>query len=224
MTPERFRQIKAVLNRRQADLTVVMENVRKPHNLAAVARTLEAVGGLEIHAITSLTSIRLSQMAAGGVRKWIKVYRHADTASALDDFRRRGYQIIATTLNETSQDYRSPDYTRPSVILAGEELEGLSATAIDMADVCVHIPMAGMVQSLNVSVATALVLYQAFHQRQRAGAFERPGLETERYHQLLFEACYPRVARLLRRRGEAYPPLDEEGMITTDRQNHKITI
>lgn len=69
MNPERLAIIKQSLDRRQTDLTVVMENVRKPHNLAAVARTLEAVGGLEIHAITELTSIRLTQMSAGGTKK-----------------------------------------------------------------------------------------------------------------------------------------------------------
>ena len=125
MTPERLATIKASLDKRQTDLTVVMENVRKPHNLAAVARTLEAVGGLEIHAITELTSIRLTQMSAGGTKKWIKVNKHPSSKQGLDDLKQRGFQIIATSIDENARDYRDIDYSRLSAILVGEELEGL---------------------------------------------------------------------------------------------------
>ena len=98
MTPERLAIIKQSLDRRQTDLTVVMENVRKPHNFAAVARTLEAVGGLEINAITELNSIRLTQMSAGGTKKWIKVARHPSTEDCLNQLKQQGFQIIATSL------------------------------------------------------------------------------------------------------------------------------
>lgn len=161
MTPERLAIIKKSLDMRQTDLTVVMENVRKPHNLAAVARTLEAVGGLEIHAITELTSIRLTQMSAGGSKKWIKVHKHPSTEQGLNYLKQQGFQIVATSLGENSKDYRELDYTRPTAILVGEELEGISEQAIQMADDNISIPMIGMVQSLNVSVASALVLYEA---------------------------------------------------------------
>ncbi len=109
MTPERLATIKSSLDKRQTDLTVVMENVRKPHNLAAVARTLEAVGGLEIHAITSLTSIRLTQMSAGGTKKWMKVNKHPNTKQGLEYLKQQGFQIIATTLADDSKDYREVD-------------------------------------------------------------------------------------------------------------------
>lgn len=129
MNPERLAIIKASLDRRQTALTVVMENVRKPHNLAAVARTLEAVGGLEIHAITELRSIRLTQMSAGGIKKWMKVNRHLSTEEGLNYLKQRGFQIIATSLCESTKDYRDIDYTRPTAILVGEELEGISEQA-----------------------------------------------------------------------------------------------
>jgi tRNA (guanosine-2'-O-)-methyltransferase len=164
MTRERLAIIKQSLNRRQTDLTVVMENVRKPHNLAVVARTLEAVGGLEIHAITELTSIRLIQMSAGGTKKWMKVSKHPSTEDCLYHLKQQGFQIIATSLCESTKDYRDIDYTKPTVIMVGEELEGISEQAKQMADENISIPMVGMVQSLNVSVASALVLYEAYHQ------------------------------------------------------------
>ena len=213
MTPERLAIIKSSLDRRQTDLTVVMENVRKPHNLAAVARTLEAVGGLEIHAITELTSIRLTQMSAGGTKKWMKVTKHPSTDQGLSHFKQQGFQIVATSLSENSKDYREIDYTKPTAILVGEELEGISEQAISMADENISIPMIGMVQSLNVSVASALVLYEAYHQRMAAGMYDSRSLDKETYMTLLFEACHPKIANCCQQKRIPYPAIDENAEI-----------
>ncbi|HHJ36621.1 MAG TPA: tRNA (guanosine(18)-2'-O)-methyltransferase TrmH [Gammaproteobacteria bacterium] len=213
MTPERLSIIKSSLDRRQTDLTVVMENVRKPHNLAAVARTLEAVGGLEIHAITRLTSIRLTQMSAGGTKKWIKVSKHPTTEQGLGYLKQKGFQIIATSLCENSKDYREVDYTRPTAILVGEELEGISEQAMQIADESISIPMAGMVQSLNVSVASALVLYEAYRQRMAAGSYDSCSLDKETYMTLLFEACHPKIANCCQQKRIPYPAIDEDAQI-----------
>ncbi len=213
MTPERLAIIKKSLDMRQTDLTVVMENVRKPHNLAAVARTLEAVGGLEIHAITKLTSIRLTQMSAGGTRKWIKVNKYPSTEQGLKHLKQQGFQIVATSLGENSKDYREIDYTRPTAILVGEELEGISEQAIQMADENISIPMIGMVQSLNVSVASALVLYEAYHQRMAAGAYDKRSLDDETYMSLLFEACHPKIANCCRQKRIPSPAINTDAKI-----------
>jgi len=213
MTPERLTIIKKSLDMRQTDLTVVMENVRKPHNLAAVARTLEAVGGLEIHAITELTSIRLTQMSAGGSKKWIKVHKHPSTEQGLNHLKQQGFQIVATSLGENSKDYRELDYTRPTAILVGEELEGISEQAIQMADENISIPMIGMVQSLNVSVASALVLYEAYHQRMAAGSYDSRSLDDDTYMTLLFEACHPKIANCCQQKRIPYPAIDEDAQI-----------
>jgi len=213
MTPERLETVKKSLDRRQPDLTVIMENVVKPHNLAAVARTLEAIGGMRIHAITSRSSIRLSQMSAGGVRKWIPVIKHRSTAEGLGNLKKQGFNIIATTLSEKSRDFREIDYTRPSAILVGEELEGITDEAIALADEHVNIPMIGMVQSLNVSVATALVLYETFRQREAAGMYDSCRLDRQTWLRLLFEACHPQVARYCRQKNIPYPVIDDNAEI-----------
>jgi len=213
MTPKRLNTIKTILDRRQPDLTVIMENVRKPHNLAAVARTLEAVGGMDIHAITALTSIRLTQLAAGGTKKWIEVHKHPNTKDGLEHLKNKGLQIVATTLSETSKDYRDIDYTRPTAILVGEELEGISEQAVEMADENICIPIVGMVQSLNVSVASALVLYEAYHQRNKAGMYDSVSLEQDKYTKLLFEACHPRIANHCKNKNIPYPAIDENAKI-----------
>jgi len=213
MTPQRLATIKASLDKRQTDLTVVMENVRKPHNLAAVARTLEAVGGLEIHAITELTSIRLTQMSAGGTKKWIKVNKHPTTEQGLTFLKQQGFQVIATCLGENTKDYREIDYTRPTAVLVGEELEGISEQARQIADENISIPMIGMVQSLNVSVASALVLYEAYHQRMAAGMYDHRSLDDETYKTLLFEACHPKIANCCQQKRIPYPAIDEDAKI-----------
>ncbi len=213
MTQQRLAKIKACLDKRQTDLTVIMENVRKPHNLAAVARTLEAVGGLEIHAVSDKPSIRLTQMAAGGIRKWIEVKNHDHIEEGIQSLKHQGFQIIATTLAPHAKDYREIDYTRPTAILVGEELEGISQQAVQMADEIITIPIIGMVQSLNVSVASALILYEAFHQRTRAGMYENRSLDDKNYTRLLFKACHPKIANYCDNKRLPYPAIDKNAEI-----------
>ena len=213
MNPERLNTIKSALDKRQPDLTVVMENVRKPHNLAAVGRTLEAVGGLQIHAITQLPSLRLSQMAASGIRRWLKLVKHPATEQGIQYLKQQGFQIVATSLCQSSKDFREVDYTQPTAILVGEELEGISEQALAMADEHVTIPMMGFVQSLNVSVASALVLYEVHRQRSEAGMYDERSLDDDTYQVLLFEACHPKVAEYCRQKKLPYPVIDENAEI-----------
>ncbi|MBL4712838.1 MAG: tRNA (guanosine(18)-2'-O)-methyltransferase TrmH [Gammaproteobacteria bacterium] len=213
MTQQRLATIKACLEKRQTDLTVIMENVRKPHNLAAVARTLEAVGGLEIHAVSNKPSIRLTQMAAGGIKKWIEVINHDSIEQGIRSLKQRGHQIIATTLAPHAKDYREIDYTKPTAILVGEELEGISQQAVNMADTVITIPIIGMVQSLNVSVASALVLYEACHQRTQAGMYDSRSLDDKNYSRLLFKAYHPKIANYCDNKRLPYPAIDENAEI-----------
>ncbi len=213
MSKQRLTTIKACLDKRQTDLTVIMENVRKPHNLAAVARTLEAVGGLNIHAVSDKPSIRLTQMAAGGIRKWVEVVNHDDIKEGIRHLKQQGYQVIATTLSAGAKDYREIDYTGPTAVLVGEELEGISRQAVQLADQIITIPMAGMVQSLNVSVASALVLYEAYHQRNRAGMYDHRSLDNKEYQRLLFKACHRKIANYCDNKRLPYPAIDENAEI-----------
>ncbi len=230
MKPERLDVIVNSLNKRQPDLTVIMENVVKSHNLAAVARTLEAVGGLDIHAITSdPRAVKLTSMSGGGIKKWIQVHKHTDTRSGIDWLKARGFQVVATHLSERAKDFRHIDYTQPTAILVGTELEGISDEAIELADENIVIPMTGLVQSLNVSVASALVLYEAYRQREAAGLYDLRRLDDETYLRLLFEACHPKVAKYCRRKQIPYPKINEQAEIlepiadSTTYTDHNLT-
>lgn len=213
MTPARYRKLRRVLDRRQPDLTLLTENVHKSHNISAILRTADAVGIYEAHAISEGGEVPRHHMASAGSRKWVEIRAHRDLGSALRHLRSAGHQILAAHFSDTAVDFRDIDYTGPTAILLGSELWGVSREAADSADQHIVIPMEGMVGSLNVSVATALILYEAQRQRQAAGLYEQSRLDPELHRQKLFEWCYPEVAVQLRREGRPYPELDEEGYL-----------
>ena len=191
MTQRRLERIRQVLSRRQPDLTVVMENVNKAHNLAAIARSCDAVGVGEIHAISDNPRVRLTHKVASGASRWVRIHRHASIGEACGMLRERGFQLLAAHLGETAVDFREIDYTRPTALLVGAELSGVSEQAGALADRHIVIPMLGMVQSLNVSVASALVLFEAQRQRLAAGFYDSPRLPPEEYRRLLKEWTSP---------------------------------
>ncbi|MCP4203212.1 MAG: tRNA (guanosine(18)-2'-O)-methyltransferase TrmH [bacterium] len=211
MTPERFHRIRAVLERRQLDLTVLLENVHKPHNFAAVLRTADAVGLYQAHAVVPDRDLRTALVSASGADKWVEVELHGTTAEGLDDLGRRGLRILAAHPAPDALDYRTVDFTRPTAVLFGQEKDGLSAEALTVADSTISIPMVGFVTSLNVSVAAAVVLFEAMRQRAAAGLYAKSRMDSDLFARKLFEWAYPELADLCRRRGVGYPRLDEDG-------------
>lgn len=211
--PDRIRRLREVLDRRQPDLTVLMERVHKPHNLAAVLRSCDAVGALEAHAVPPEEGLEISRAASAGAGKWVTVHEHADLDAAVSHLRSRGMRIVAADPGPAARPYETVDLTAPTAILLGTELDGLTPEAVAAADLRVRIPMAGMVRSLNVSVAAALLLFEAARQRREAGMYDAPRLPEEAYRRLLFEWAHPRVAERCREKGAPYPELEEDGSI-----------
>ncbi len=212
MTPERYRRLQQILARRQPDLTVLMDEVHKPHNLAAVIRSCDAVGIGRVH-IVPTDDYRPRDRNAMGATRYVRRVRHATLEAAVARLREEGMTLVAAHPAPDSVDYRTVDYTRPTALLLGTELEGLSDAAVRAADHRVVIPMHGAVASLNVSVAAAIILYEAERQRAAAGLYDRGYRETELDRRILFEWGYPRIADLCRRRGVEYPELDADGGI-----------
>jgi tRNA (guanosine-2'-O-)-methyltransferase len=211
MTPERFGKLKQILSRRQPDLTVLAADVHKPHNVSAIVRTCDAVGIHRVHAVSPGGEFHHHRMATGGSRRWVKLTLHDDFASVAKLLRADGWQLIAAHPHEQACDFRDVDYTRKIAIVLGSELLGLDPKAIDAVDRIVTIPMRGMVESLNVSVAAALILYEAERQRSAAGLYDEARLEQIEFDRTLFEWAYPRIAARLRQLGRPYPALDESG-------------
>lgn len=213
MTPERFAKLKAVLDRRQPDLTVLAEDVHKSHNISAILRTCDAVGIAELHAVSPGGEFARHRMISGGSRKWVRTRQHVDISSAIDHLHSFNYQIVAAHFSADAEDYRSLDFTRPTALLLGAELMGVSDEAAALADRRLFVPMRGLVESLNVSVAAAVILYEAARQREAAGLYDRCRLDPVTYREILFEWCYPAAARHCRTKGIAYPELDTGGFM-----------
>lgn len=207
-----------MLARRQPDLTVCMEQVHKPHNVSAIIRTADAVGVHEVHAVWPGNRMRTMASSAAGSNSWVEVKTHRTIAEAVTHLKARGMQVLATHLSDRAVDFRDIDYTRPTCILLGQEKTGITREALDLADRDIIIPMTGMVQSLNVSVASALILYEAQRQRQNAGMYHRDNsmLPVDEQQRLLFEGGYPVLARVAKRKGLPYPHVDDNGEIVAD--------
>lgn len=213
MLPERLARIRAILDRRQPDLTVLLENVHKPHNFSAILRTCDAVGVLDAHAIVpsrNRARIRASQTAKGSGR-WVRVHGYPTLEEALPALRSAGMHLLGAHLGDGAVPFRRIDFTRPTAILFGQEKFGVSPEAVAACDGFISIPMVGMVESLNVSVAAAVVLYEAERQRRAAGYYDAPRLDARTYARTLFEWLYPEIAAYCQRRGAPYPRLSDEG-------------
>ncbi|MFN9548556.1 MAG: tRNA (guanosine(18)-2'-O)-methyltransferase TrmH [Cyanobacteriota bacterium] len=215
LLPRRFERLKAVLDRRMANLTLLAEQVEKPHNLSAILRTCDAVGVLEAHAVCRQGRLPMFNSTAQGSQKWVPLQVHDSVVEAMARLKDQGYRLVGTHLGVEAMEYGACDYTGPTAFVLGAEKWGLSAEAAALVDQAVFIPMRGMVQSLNVSVAAATLLFEALRQRRAAGLLpERgEGVPAERYGRLLFEWAYPEVAAWCRQQGRPYPLIDGEGTI-----------
>lgn len=216
MIPRRYQRLKQVLDQRQPDLTVLMEDVHKPHNLSAIIRTCDAVGIFAVHAVNRHSDTLTYSQVAQGSEKWVKLNFHADITTAIQYLQQIDYRVYAAHLSESAIDYRQVDYTQPTAILLGTEKWGVTDKAADLVDGHIVIPMQGMVQSLNVSVANAVVLFEAQRQRLQAGLYNHVRLDPETYKQTVFEWGYPEIAAMYRREKKPYPELGEQGEILHD--------
>jgi tRNA (guanosine-2'-O-)-methyltransferase len=209
VTDARRSRVRAVLDRRQPDLTVLLEQVHKPHNLSAILRSCDAVGVLEAHAVTLPGGIPTFNETSASADKWVPLRLHANAVEAIGTLKGHGFQVVATTLSDRARDYREIDYTRPTCLLLGAERWGVSPDAAAASDENIIVPMRGMVQSLNVSVAAAVILFEAARQRGEAGLYDAPRLGPSDYVRLEYEWLYPREAAFLREQGRPYPRLDD---------------
>jgi len=216
MTPARFHRLKATLTRRQPDLTVLAADVHKSHNISAVLRTCDATGIYRMHAVSPGGEIRRHHMVSGGSKRWVDIRIHDGLEEAIRALRGDGWRLVAAHPSDDARSFREVDYTKKIAIVLGSELEGLSAEAVSAADETIALPMEGMVASVNVSVAAAVILYEAQRQRQAAGMFDESRLESGEFDTTLFEWAYPDIAERCRTRGLSYPGLTDDGVMMTN--------
>ncbi|TQV88791.1 tRNA (guanosine(18)-2'-O)-methyltransferase TrmH [Aliikangiella coralliicola] len=217
----RNQKIVELLKRRQKDLTVFMDEVHKPHNLAAIVRTCDAVGIGDVHAVYPEGMVKACHGTSMGSNRWVTTHTHPDLESGIKVLKSQGMKVLAAHFSERAVDFRSIDYTQPTAILVGSEKYGVSEKAAELADEHILIPMLGMVQSLNVSVASALILYEAQRQRELANLYQSQQIDQEVFDRLRFEWLHPQVKAFCNKHQIRYPMLDENGDIQ-DEQWHQL--
>lgn len=183
-TKARIEKVKRVLSSRQPDLRVVMEEVTNAHNASAVVRTCDAAGILYVDIISSTDEpFPVNEAISTRAEKWLEFCYHKTTEECFSHLKDSGFKIAATSLEERAMLHTDVDYTQPVAVVFGNESEGISQAALGLADYVIRIPMAGMVQSLNLSVSVAIILYEALKQRKEKGYSS--SLSEEEYNHFL---------------------------------------
>ena len=173
-TPEREDRIRQVLARRQQDLTLVMDNIWDPHNVSAILRSCDAFGVLRVHLYyTTEPWPDLGKKSSASAKKWVERVRHADPGELIAGLRSQGFQLLRTGFSPKARPPWEYDLARPTAVILGNEHRGVSPELCALVSEEVFIPMQGMVQSFNVSVAAGLILYEAAGQRRVRGLSEK---------------------------------------------------
>ena len=179
-SPERTEKISNALSRRQPTLAVVLENIHDPHNVSAILRSCDAVGVLKVYLLYTVEEFPdVVHTPAAGTHKWLEFERHRSVASCFAALHSDGFQILATRIDTAAKPLYEYDLTRPTAFVLGNEHRGISEEVAALADGMLFIPMMGMAESLNVSVATAVCLFEAFRQRRKHGMYATPQLSPE---------------------------------------------
>jgi tRNA (guanosine-2'-O-)-methyltransferase len=182
VSPARQARFDAVLAKRTRQVVLVLEDVHRDHNNAAVLRTADAMGLLEVHHVSESSDVDTSAAVALGSEKWLERVHHRSIARALGALRARGYATWAAAVHGESIPVDEVPVDRPLALVFGNEHRGISPEALAQVDGCFRLPMVGFVESLNISVAAALSMDRIL---RRSG---RPPLSAA--DQLRLRACW----------------------------------
>lgn len=183
-THQRYHKIQSVLNKRQRDLSVVLENVHDPHNISAVLRSCDAVGVQDVYILNTHIPLpeKLSKRSSSSALKWLSIHLYSDINTCVQALRKKHATLLCTHLEPPTHCIYETDWTQNSALILGNEHSGVSPELRALCDRSIQIPQAGMIQSLNISVACAVILYEAFRARKNKGHFQ--GLTPSVYQNL----------------------------------------
>ena len=184
----RIKKLKTVLRHRQPDLTVVVENVHDPHNVSAMLRSCDATGVMEVQLMyTDEEFPDIGKKSSASAKKWVNRRKFESVPECYATLRNEGFLIYATHLGQKSKSLYDLDLTKKVALVFGNEHRGVSSIAAELADENFQIPMVGMIQSLNVSVACAVSLFEALRQRIKKGSSRKSKFSTQELNKLMKE-------------------------------------
>ena len=186
MTEERKNKIQSVLEKRRSNITIILENIFNPHNIAAVLRTCDAIGIQDIYILnTMLPPYKfVGKKTSTNAEKWLTLHSFENTEKCIEVVRSKYSKILTTHLTGNAKSVYEIDLTESIAIVFGNEGTGVSAEIEKLADGNMYIPQVGMVQSLNISVACAIVLYEAFRQKSSKNEYDKTNLPKNQYDEL----------------------------------------
>jgi tRNA (guanosine-2'-O-)-methyltransferase len=186
MTNERRQKIESVLSKRQNDLTIVLENVFDPHNISAVMRSCDAVGVQEIYVLNTKIPRhkKWGARSSSSAAKWLTVHQFENTEDCFAALRKKYSTILTTHLSTDAVSLYQLDLTLSVALVFGNEHSGVSEEMIQLADGNFIIPQVGMIRSLNISVACAVSVYEAFRQKEAKGHYKKQKLPSGDYSTL----------------------------------------
>jgi tRNA (guanosine-2'-O-)-methyltransferase len=189
MTPERTERLNAVLSKRQLNITIVLENVADPHNISAVMRTCDAVGIQEIYILNTVIPKhkKWGAKSSSSAAKWLTIHQFTDVKSCFEALRKNYQKIYTTHLSTDAVDLYDINLTENVALVFGNEHSGVSDELIGLADGNFIIPQVGIIKSLNISVACAVSVYEAYRQKKNAGHYDQQQLKGEKLEQLRTE-------------------------------------
>ena len=189
MTPERKNKLSSVLSKRQNDIAIVMENVFDPHNISAVMRTCDAVGVQDIYILNTKIPRhkKWGPRSSSSAAKWLTVHQFENAEECFSSLREHYSKILTTHLSSDAIGLYEIDFTQPVALVFGNEHSGVSDEIRALADGNFVIPQSGIIRSLNISVACAVSLYEAYRQKNIAGHYNQQKLDDVRYNELLNE-------------------------------------
>ena len=192
MTPERKSKLESVLSKRQNDITVVLENVFDPHNISAVMRTCDAVGVQEIYVLNTKIPRhkKWGAKSSSSAAKWLSVYQFENADECFAELRKKYSKILTTHLSGDALNLYEIDLTQSTALVFGNEHSGVSEEIRRLADGNFIIPQSGIIRSLNISVACAVTLYEAYRQKKLAGHYDKSKLNGKTLKDLMEKWSY----------------------------------
>ncbi len=186
MTPERTKRLKDVLDKRQPDLTVVLENVQDPHNISAVMRTCDAVGIQDIYILNTQIPKhkKWGAKSSSSAAKWLTIHQFTDTKECFEALRKNYDKIYTTHLSSDAFSLHELNLTQKVALVFGNEHSGVTEETIALSDGNFIIPQVGIIKSLNISVACAVSVYEAYRQKLNAGHYTKRQLQEPAYSEL----------------------------------------
>jgi len=177
---KRIEKLRSVLENRQLDLKVILEDIHDPHNVNAIYRSCEAVGVMDIILLymkEEFPDIKFN--SSSSAYKWVDLYKFSKPNDIIPKLKQDNYQIYSLILDEKAKSIYDIDWTKPSAIIVGNEHSGVSVETQKLSTENLYIPMNGIVESLNVSVATAVTLYEASRQRKLSGKYPNTNIDKK---------------------------------------------